>query len=639
MTEDELAKRLDFYLKLKKPDYAIMITGKWGTGKTFFIEKFRKSYSWFWIRRPVYISLYGIKDESEIENQIFIKSLYNSLEKIIIPFVVGFVLFFLGSILLEKTYEIRESDSFIQWMGLLGSIICFLLIWFYKTFRTLVLRVVLLWNNIILDDFERSEIPFDNLLAYLNRYVEHLHKHVIIVCNEEEIKIEDKNKDSFQKIQEKIIGEKIRIDQDAKKVLYHLWKNGDFHRLKAAVNNKSLGFDWFVSVSVPHDSSTFEQSTHHISCQTNYRIWKRCCQQFELVFSNIDKDVLCHPIIAEPLIKHFFPIVYATQLYDFGNGKHFSKNDVGELFGFPSKSNPLKWFHDLYPNIDIWNTILSKQQWKKIVENRQIDSKATESLWREIIAGKESFFSVLGQFLKHSDIEVDNAWLCLKKTFKAHSVTEPELIADTVLRVFEMISCHCCPDQTLKPKDVYSWMKWYCRHLSFSLNTDELFDSRTFLAIHSGQLDEKDYHFFKEAITFLEKKVNSYSYRTVVPSRFNMLLSILSNNRIFHEQWFTNDLRLEELFSEQNPDLLLQALCKLPLDIFGMRIFRILDHLEDCPFHKKESYIVFKKHFVECIQKALDDSQHHFERAQRFYLEIVVKRINDDLKRIEEPQD
>ena len=42
MTEDELTKRLDYYFRRENPDYAIMITGKWGTGKTYFIKEYIK---------------------------------------------------------------------------------------------------------------------------------------------------------------------------------------------------------------------------------------------------------------------------------------------------------------------------------------------------------------------------------------------------------------------------------------------------------------------------------------------------------------------------------------------------------------------------------------------------------------------
>ena len=60
MTKDELTKRLDCYLKKENPDYAIMITGKWGTGKTYFIKDYIKKTNKKAVNnRFIYLSLYG----------------------------------------------------------------------------------------------------------------------------------------------------------------------------------------------------------------------------------------------------------------------------------------------------------------------------------------------------------------------------------------------------------------------------------------------------------------------------------------------------------------------------------------------------------------------------------------------------
>ena len=80
MKEDELTKRLDFYLKRKKPDYAIMITGKWGTGKTYFIKEYIKKAPQRAVnKRFIYLSLYGAKDETDIEKRIWPQILKQSI--------------------------------------------------------------------------------------------------------------------------------------------------------------------------------------------------------------------------------------------------------------------------------------------------------------------------------------------------------------------------------------------------------------------------------------------------------------------------------------------------------------------------------------------------------------------------------
>ena len=83
MNKDELTKRLDCYLERDNPDYAIMITGKWGTGKTYFIKDYIKnSYKRAIRNRFFYLSLYGAKDESYIEKRIWPQILKQSIPEI-----------------------------------------------------------------------------------------------------------------------------------------------------------------------------------------------------------------------------------------------------------------------------------------------------------------------------------------------------------------------------------------------------------------------------------------------------------------------------------------------------------------------------------------------------------------------------
>ncbi|NMB95811.1 MAG: hypothetical protein GYA02_04255 [Clostridiaceae bacterium] len=88
---------LKFYMGLSNPQFAVMINGKWGSGKTFFIKA--KVDKWnsdmkssrnnlivkktlFWrkknqeevgddiILKPIYVSLYGVSNTSQISDKI-----------------------------------------------------------------------------------------------------------------------------------------------------------------------------------------------------------------------------------------------------------------------------------------------------------------------------------------------------------------------------------------------------------------------------------------------------------------------------------------------------------------------------------------------------------------------------------------
>ena len=86
--EDLIESILD-YIRSDYTDYAIMINGEWGSGKTYFWNhKIRPKIENMSVngRRltPIYMSLYGISNLEEISKKIFIETtqLMDKLKKI-----------------------------------------------------------------------------------------------------------------------------------------------------------------------------------------------------------------------------------------------------------------------------------------------------------------------------------------------------------------------------------------------------------------------------------------------------------------------------------------------------------------------------------------------------------------------------
>ena len=76
LSNQVVIKYLNYYLSLKEsPDYAVLINGHWGAGKTFFIKKFLKNKDDF-----IYISLYGLSSIDEINTRICEVSLQKMAE-------------------------------------------------------------------------------------------------------------------------------------------------------------------------------------------------------------------------------------------------------------------------------------------------------------------------------------------------------------------------------------------------------------------------------------------------------------------------------------------------------------------------------------------------------------------------------
>ena len=82
--EEQIIEIIKSYIKMKNCNYAILIDGQWGTGKTFFVknalmpiinkdeEKGKKA---------IYISTYGIKSTKEIDKKIYFEILNSKTPK------------------------------------------------------------------------------------------------------------------------------------------------------------------------------------------------------------------------------------------------------------------------------------------------------------------------------------------------------------------------------------------------------------------------------------------------------------------------------------------------------------------------------------------------------------------------------
>ena len=97
LTEEQILKIIKKYISKNETNYAILLDGEWGTGKTYFIREkliplLKKDYKKekkeknkvfrlknetvkFKNKKPIYISLYGIEDVKEISKSIYISLL------------------------------------------------------------------------------------------------------------------------------------------------------------------------------------------------------------------------------------------------------------------------------------------------------------------------------------------------------------------------------------------------------------------------------------------------------------------------------------------------------------------------------------------------------------------------------------
>ena len=167
------------YINNDRLNYALLINGQWGTGKTFFIKNklfplllsdipsekcFQTLKSIFFSKKnkeeklskkPIYISLYGIESVDDISIQIYLQ-LSGKLSKLLS----------LGTGLIKA---FKTDINFSEILSTLNN---------HTTLENYVL---------VFDDLERINMDINKCLSYINSFVEHQNIKTIIIANENEL--------------------------------------------------------------------------------------------------------------------------------------------------------------------------------------------------------------------------------------------------------------------------------------------------------------------------------------------------------------------------------------------------------------------------------------------------------------------
>lgn len=169
MTVTELNNYIKHYLEEDKTHTAIMLTGEWGSGKTYYIEnqltKFLQNDK---KNRCIIISLYGLENIADISKGIYLESRMKAL---------------------TKDSEVLATGKFIAKTVLKGAVgmLGIDVNMSEDNLQNLYSSVDLNGKLLILEDLERSNIEIVKLLGYINNLVERDGVKVLLVANENEI--------------------------------------------------------------------------------------------------------------------------------------------------------------------------------------------------------------------------------------------------------------------------------------------------------------------------------------------------------------------------------------------------------------------------------------------------------------------
>lgn len=248
-----LVEYLNEYTINPDPQYAIMINGKWGCGKTFFIKDWLKKYeddknNVDKILKPIYVSLYGLKE---------IEQITSAINRVLYPYMYGKLaniskaVWKCASALVFKQ-EVNLNDDKQNDISInIGLDSLSILKSDDETIKS--------DKFLIFDDIERCQVDMTELLGYINYFVEHCHCRVLIIGDESQLG--KKDKEVFEKFKEKTIGREFLLRTELDEAI-------DFF-VKEELNNP------FLISHIEDIKKTFE-----ITECNNLRILRQCLWDF-----------------------------------------------------------------------------------------------------------------------------------------------------------------------------------------------------------------------------------------------------------------------------------------------------------------------------------------------------------------------
>lgn len=391
-----LTSYLNEYIKMTCPQFAVMITGKWGCGKTYYVDEIIKTWGKEKVKtdgdsiqlKPIYVSLYGMQSVSEVVRQIKIKLnpiLYSKGAKVAKKIALTALQIVTKSkVDIDRDGTGEELNNLLDAEGILEI---------FKSNSSSIKGDKIL----VFDDLERGQIPIDEFFGFVNSIVEHSNSKVILICDEEKLKTsaeKDNLKIKYKDFKEKLIGQTFSLEVDyAQIAASFINASGE----KVLTDNLKLIVDLFVASK----------------CE-NLRIIKHCLldvvrllkQLPSEVEKNINYSVFVKNVVAYLVIASIEDRFGNKDIDNFQNC-NFLKKTTEESRTIESKYLPILEYHKLYHStysIPV-HTLLTFVRTgylytpeRVVAECRLLRSKNIanwEKLWRCKSLSNEEFVSLL----------------------------------------------------------------------------------------------------------------------------------------------------------------------------------------------------------------------------------------------------
>ena len=300
--EDLVESILD-YIRADYTDYAIMINGEWGSGKThFWNNKIRNKIESMQLNgkryTTIYMSLYGISNLEDISKKIFMETT-QLMDKNLRKFMTSrgqetIPEYAKTGIDMANFFGVTQSSNKLDYTDFFATddkVLCF-------------------------DDLERANVDVIDILGYINNFVEHDHIKTIIICNEKELstKLKSSNLEMktfiatylLDKQNELNKSDKPMVEKIQDKIEHVFDKANDYERIKEKLIGETFEyapkFDYIINgilmryennpelIRFLRENTRFIINTFHRSGTRNLRILKHALNDFKKVFEMVNKS-------------------------------------------------------------------------------------------------------------------------------------------------------------------------------------------------------------------------------------------------------------------------------------------------------------------------------------------------------------
>ena len=314
--EDLVESILD-YVRSDYTDYAVMINGEWGSGKThFWNHKIRKKIESMQLNgkkfTTIYMSLYGISNLEEISKKIFIETtqlmdknlrkFMNANEQSTIPEYAK------TGIDMANFFGVTQNGDKLDYAEFFSTddkVLCF-------------------------DDLERANVDVIDILGYINNFVEHDHIKTIIICNEKELstKLKSSNLEMKTFIATYLLDKQNELNKTDKPMVEKIQqkiesvfdKANDYERIKEKLIGETFEyapkFDYIINgilmryennpdlIRFLRENTRLIISTFERSGTRNLRILKHALADFQKIYEMVSKNYpnTSHRVIQTMLI-------------------------------------------------------------------------------------------------------------------------------------------------------------------------------------------------------------------------------------------------------------------------------------------------------------------------------------------------